>query len=146
MHGKGIQEVILSTLEEGRVVAGPNGCIIWTGSRQHGGYGQLRVKMKMKRANRVACEEAHGPPPEGKPYALHSCDNPPCVNGYHLRWGSNSDNMQDRRERGRARTANTGKTHCKRGHGFTEENTYVWKSATKTQRSCKTCYKVREKK
>lgn len=32
--------------------------------------------------------------------ALHSCDNPPCVNPHHLRWGTNRENALDRAERG----------------------------------------------
>lgn len=35
--------------------------------------------------------------------ALHSCDNPPCTNPKHLRWGDDFDNMQDKKQRGRGR-------------------------------------------
>ncbi|WP_442800462.1 HNH endonuclease signature motif containing protein [Sphingopyxis sp. 113P3] len=53
-------------------------------------------------AHRVACTIAHGSPPEGKASALHSCDNPPCCNPAHLRWGSHKENTADAIERDRA--------------------------------------------
>lgn len=52
-------------------------------------------------ASRIACFLAHGPAPEGKPHALHSCDNPACCNPNHLRWGSVKDNVRDALERNR---------------------------------------------
>ena len=46
---------------------------------------------------------AHGPAPDGAPYALHSCDNPACFLPAHLRWGTHSENMQDKALRGERR-------------------------------------------
>lgn len=43
------------------------------------------------------------PQPVDKPFALHSCDNPACLNPNHLRWGTNAENMEDMASRGRGR-------------------------------------------
>jgi len=45
--------------------------------------------------HRIACEEAHGPPPPGKDMALHRCPHKNCVNGQHLYWGDAHDNAMD---------------------------------------------------
>ena len=55
----------------------------------------------MTRVHRLICEWAHGPAPDGKPHALHSCDRPICCNPDHLRWGSNAENRRDSVARGR---------------------------------------------
>jgi transcriptional regulator with XRE-family HTH domain len=47
------------------------------------------------RANRFALELTKGPPPFDDAIALHSCDNPPCCNPAHLRWGTTQENTSD---------------------------------------------------
>jgi len=48
-------------------------------------------------AHRAMCLHVHKLPPEGKPMALHRCDNGHlrCVNPKHLYWGDQSDNSKD---------------------------------------------------
>ena len=70
-------------------------CWEWLGPISSRGYGKIGLLY----AHRVACERSHGPQPEGLPYALHSCDNPPCVNPAHLSWGTASRNNYERWER-----------------------------------------------
>lgn len=36
-----------------------------------------------------------GEPPQTKPHALHTCNNPQCVNPAHLYWGDNVENRKD---------------------------------------------------
>lgn len=79
----------------------PSGCWEWQRSRAGKGYGQISVgNQKQDYAHRVSYSLYHGPIPEG--YVVrHKCDNPCCCNPDHLEVGSQKDNMQDCKERGR---------------------------------------------
>ena len=67
-----------------------------------GGYGRVMVNRKRYRLHVYVLMQATGYRPEGM-HALHSCDNPRCINPSHLRWGTHSENMCDRNQRGRTR-------------------------------------------
>lgn len=83
--------------------AAPNGCIIWTGTRNVHGYGQLYLKRKQIFAHRVAWISAKGPIPSATPCVLHKCDTPACINVDHLFLGTPADNTADMIAKGRAR-------------------------------------------
>ena len=77
------------------------GCWLWEGGLSRGGYGAIRSSGKMRRAHRLAWELYYSAPvPEGI-YVLHSCDQPRCVSPLHLRLGTHSENMADRKSRRR---------------------------------------------
>lgn len=76
-------------------------CWPWLGTRVPKGYGQLWVDGRNRPATHIALAIAGHARCDEKPYALHSCDNPACVNPSHLRWGTAWENMNDRRVRGR---------------------------------------------
>jgi HNH endonuclease len=80
-------------------------CILWPYALHNTGYGILAsgYRKYWEYAHRFICSVAHGPPPDDKHMAIHSCDTPQCVNPRHLRWGSSTDNAQDRELRGRSR-------------------------------------------
>lgn len=84
-----------------------SGCLIWTGSTDRDGYGLLSIDGKQRFAHRLSYSVAKGDP---KNFVCHSCDVPSCINPHHLYDGTNSDNMQDRSRRGRAKMA-TGERH-----------------------------------
>lgn len=80
------------------VQKGP-GCWTWTAALDHHGYGRFWVGRRNVGAHRFALALETGDRPGM--CALHSCDNPPCVNPAHLRWGTLKDNQRDVVERGR---------------------------------------------
>ena len=55
---------------------------------------------KVRKAYRVAYELTYGEIPDGN-VVRHMCGNPPCVNPYHLRTGTQANNGIDRRAMGR---------------------------------------------
>ncbi len=84
--------------------AGPDACWPWLAARFAGKeYGVFRHEGKNLRSHRVAYELSHGPVLLGF-MVLHSCDNPACCNPAHLKVGTHSDNMADRRRKGRDAT------------------------------------------
>ncbi len=74
-------------------------CWIWTGTRNAKGYGVTELD-GVSGAHRIALSIATGGERAGM-LAIHSCDNPPCCNPGHLRWGTTLDNARDAKDRGR---------------------------------------------
>lgn len=75
-------------------------CLLWEGSRDKNGYGKTTRNGKSIRAHRLAWIQARGPIEDGM-WILHHCDNPTCINIDHLYLANHTDNMQDRKARGR---------------------------------------------
>ena len=88
-----------SEIWKGKVVAGPNGCNLWTGCLTSTGYGSLQKDGKTRYAHRVIYEEFFGQIPPRK-LICHKCNVRRCVNPLHLYAGTNSENMRDRRDAG----------------------------------------------
>lgn len=84
---------------------GPGGCWLWTASKMDAyGHGQFTCRRDGKQyhlyAHRVAWELANGPIPAGK-VICHTCDVAECVNASHLFLGTQADNLNDARAKGR---------------------------------------------
>jgi hypothetical protein len=78
----------------------PNGCIEWQKAKSKYGYGMISFHNKVMTANRLMLILLYGEP-DTKSVAMHSCDNPPCINPDHLRWGSHQENSKDMVAKGR---------------------------------------------
>lgn len=55
----------------------------------------------------------------------------------NLTWGTRSENLRDRTRNGIFNHWNANKTHCKRRHEFTPENTYIEPKGSRRCRVCK---------
>jgi hypothetical protein len=117
-----------------KVAYSDEGCWLWAGSKYANGYGEIKVDGKKAYAHRVAWALENGPIPAGAS-VLHHCDVRACVRHDHLFLGDHNANMADMKAKGRGRNAESDKTHCKNGHAFDEENTYVWRG----MRCCRAC-------
>ena len=81
-------------------------CWEWTHSKDVDGYGIFHFVCDNPptglptRAHRVSLFLHKGAAPTDKPFAIHSCDNPSCVNPNHLSWNTNKQNQIEARDRG----------------------------------------------
>lgn len=107
-----------------------NGCWLWTAQIKRDGYGRLRDGYRMRLAHRISYELFIGPVPEET--IDHLCRNRACVNPDHLE----SVTMRVNILRGFGiAMLHKRQTHCKNGHPFDGENTYMWHG----YRHCRAC-------
>jgi HNH endonuclease len=98
------------------------GCWLWQGAVRNpdtqdgGGYSRFWTGTHVDYAHRVSFVHFRGPIPPDKEID-HRCQTRACVNPEHLDLVDHTTNMR--------RGPNATKTHCKRGHEFTPENTRV---------------------
>ena len=83
-----------------RVTNNEYSCWEWAGAIDGTGYGQLRINKTSIRAHRQAWEIFNGPIPEGL-FACHKCDNRKCCNPFHIFLGTNQQNIDDAKKKGR---------------------------------------------
>ena len=108
-----------------------NGCHVWQAAKWKTGYPIYTSKAKMVRAHRYAWEQVNGPIPDGM-VIDHLCRVPACVNPEHMEVVTHQENIL----RGVGPSAiNARKTHCMRGHEFTDENTRRYQG----RRHCRKC-------
>lgn len=108
-----------------------NGCWIWQGSLNPGGYSQISIENKLYRVHRVILFFKNGVWPRATD---HLCRNRACINEAHL------EDVTQRENNKRMGIFRKSKTHCKYGHEFTPENTIINKDGT---RGCRHCHKIR---
>ena len=125
----------------------PNsGCLLWLGSVNQHGYGQMRVDRRSRQATHIALELSGRSVPKGM-RACHRCDNPFCVNEEHLFIGSQADNVADMVAKKRDDFSGLGlgrghqktRTHCRRGHSLSGENLIIRPNGGRPFRECRIC-------
>lgn len=122
---------------------GPDGCWLWLGTLNQRGYGVMPDTAWGRLAHRVSYALAMGDVPDILDHVCHdpaTCpggDEDPhrrCVNPAHLVPSTRVANVASIRSH--RRNGNSGRTHCKRGHEFTEENTRITKRGARACRAC----------
>jgi len=90
-------------------------CWLWIGGVSWGKseevryqYGRFWANGKYHKAHRVSYLINNGKIPENH-VVRHKCDNPKCVNPFHLETGTQYENDMDRTKRGRSRNGSTGR-------------------------------------
>lgn len=109
----------------------PNsGCWLWTGGIRSGGYGAFHNGHDMEPAHRFSYRIHKAEIPDSL-VLDHLCRVRCCVNPDHLEPVTNLENIR------RGVNWQKSKTHCKRGHAFTPENTRNERYGARRCRACK---------
>lgn len=106
-------------------------CWVWTSKIARNGYGVLTFKRKSLLAHRVSHEVFIGQIPQGLEIH-HQCNNKRCVNPHHIKAVRHHEHIP-----------NALKTHCLRGHEFSESNTYISMRGEFKKRACMACLRIR---
>lgn len=89
---------------------GPDDCWLWTRAKSKSGYGTFNMEGRVLSAHRVAYEAANNVTLTfGRSLVVcHRCDVPLCCNPAHLFLGTQKENQQDRKAKGRQAPARRG--------------------------------------
>lgn len=141
MHGVSLEERFWARVDK----KSADECWPWTGFIDPGGYGTFWKEGKIRRAHRVGYEIQVGAIPEGL-HLDHLCRVRHCVNAAHLEPVTKAENTRRGLLPARRGASNRAKTHCPKGHEYTERNTRVRNHPNGwVTRECKECHRIRER-
>lgn len=106
-------------------------CWVWGGALGSNGYGYIRYEGSSKLTHRVTYELLVGPIP-AELEIDHLCRNTGCINPEHLEAVSHAENVR-RGEGGRYWSR---RTHCSKGHRYTDANTRLDRKGARVCRIC----------
>jgi hypothetical protein len=135
-----------------------DGCWVWRSCVSKNGYGQFYLQGRAQKAHRLSYQLFRGKIPKGLEldHTCHDftvcaagdlCPHRRCVNPWHLEPVTTAENAQRSRVimGTGAAMINRSKTHCLRGHAYTEENTYSYmRRYGRMTRQCRICNHERE--
>lgn len=123
-NGRSMKPVINDEARFWSMVDKTENCWLWQGALRRG-YGQYRLWGRSWGVHQIAYKLLRGEIPETMTID-HLCRVKNCVNPEHMELVTGGENT---------RRANATRTHCKRGHEFTPENTVQLPLG----RGCRTC-------
>lgn len=109
------------------------GCWLWTGGTFQAGYGSVWLDGRNRLLHQVVFEMTTGDRSDRDQFVDHICRVRRCCNPAHLELVTPLGNMLSAQ-----------RTHCRRGHEFTPENT-SHPLGKPTQRRCKACAARRQR-
>jgi hypothetical protein len=127
-------------IKRGIEIDSNTGCWNWQGDKTSNGYGRVRINGRKILTHVLSYQLKHGPMPEGKELH-HRCENRACCNPNHVEPVTRLEHCLSLSRRSPA-FINARKTHCKRGHEFTAENTWLAKDG---ERGCRQCMRAQRK-
>ena len=87
--------IVIQWLKQGKLKIMPSGCWEWQKCRNKGRYGRVTINGIVHLTSRLSIDAPCNL------HSLHSCDNPPCCNPWHLRTGTPFENAIDKKLRRR---------------------------------------------
>jgi hypothetical protein len=111
------------------------GCFEWAWATNKKGYGIFALEGVGKLVHKAGFLVLKGPILQGH-QIHHTCENKRCWYMGHLKEVTPHENVMASDTVNRR---NALKTHCSRGHEFTEENTYIYYYNGNKRRRCRKC-------